>query len=377
MSFGAGRKLLVCPVRRHEVEQPPADAEAFAAPRQFAVEVLRPERRRVHAEGTTHVGSWRHSDTARTDLDVERRGLHGGTVEFGGVEASCATEPETTVVETDGLPGTTTGELYESDGLVVRASRALVGRLRPSVDQRADDQVEVGDLVRRGDRTPVDTGRRGWGLPGDRAQQFLQGGRCRSSDDVDVGVAMGGAHDDIHRHETRTAGPGGAAPVAATGPAGEVSRRICSSPCSNLPKKGCGGAEAHTRAEGGRSGQRLSDDRFDAPVESPAGDGAAEYDGFVMAIGQTLDTVTWRQTVASVVAVAMALAGLVFVLRADGLPAVDAASSRGHALGRARTEQPGRARRRVRRSAARESRSRRREQRVLRRGGCRSGVRPR
>ena len=42
----------------------------------------------------------------------------------------------------------------------------------------------------------------------------------------------------------------------------------------------------------------------------------------------TLQTVTWRQAVAAVVAVGLALAGLVTVLRSDGLPAVNAASSR-------------------------------------------------
>ncbi len=42
----------------------------------------------------------------------------------------------------------------------------------------------------------------------------------------------------------------------------------------------------------------------------------------------TLQTVTWRQAVAAVVAVGLALAGLVIVLRSDGLPAVNAASSR-------------------------------------------------
>ena len=47
-----------------------------------------------------------------------------------------------------------------------------------------------------------------------------------------------------------------------------------------------------------------------------------------MAVGQRLETVTWRQAVGSVVAMALVLAGLVLVLRADGLPAVDAASSR-------------------------------------------------
>ena len=47
-----------------------------------------------------------------------------------------------------------------------------------------------------------------------------------------------------------------------------------------------------------------------------------------MAIGQTLQTVTWKQAVASVVAVAVALTGLVLVLSADGLPAVQANSSR-------------------------------------------------
>lgn len=46
-----------------------------------------------------------------------------------------------------------------------------------------------------------------------------------------------------------------------------------------------------------------------------------------MVRGQPLETVTWKQAFASVVAVALTLAGLVFVLRADGLPAVDAASS--------------------------------------------------
>jgi hypothetical protein len=47
-----------------------------------------------------------------------------------------------------------------------------------------------------------------------------------------------------------------------------------------------------------------------------------------MAIAPALQTVTWRQTVAAVVAVALGLAGLVFVLRSEGLPALDAASSR-------------------------------------------------
>ncbi|MEP4651967.1 MAG: hypothetical protein ABJ314_17400, partial [Ilumatobacter sp.] len=47
-----------------------------------------------------------------------------------------------------------------------------------------------------------------------------------------------------------------------------------------------------------------------------------------MVRGPTLQTVTWKQVVASVAAVAVALAGLVLVVRADGLPAVDAASSR-------------------------------------------------
>ncbi|MFK7918992.1 MAG: Ig-like domain-containing protein [Ilumatobacter sp.] len=47
-----------------------------------------------------------------------------------------------------------------------------------------------------------------------------------------------------------------------------------------------------------------------------------------MVRGPTLETVTWKQAVASVVAVGLALAGMVLVLRSDGLPAVDAASSR-------------------------------------------------
>ena len=41
-----------------------------------------------------------------------------------------------------------------------------------------------------------------------------------------------------------------------------------------------------------------------------------------------LQTVTWRQVVSAVVAVGLALSGLVIVLRSDGLPAVNAASSR-------------------------------------------------
>ena len=47
-----------------------------------------------------------------------------------------------------------------------------------------------------------------------------------------------------------------------------------------------------------------------------------------MPVSSTLQTVTWRQAIASVVAVGLALTGLVLVLRSDGLPAVNAASSR-------------------------------------------------
>ena len=47
-----------------------------------------------------------------------------------------------------------------------------------------------------------------------------------------------------------------------------------------------------------------------------------------MPVTASLQTVTWRQAVAAVVSIGLALAGLVIVLRSDGLPAVNAASSR-------------------------------------------------
>ena len=41
-----------------------------------------------------------------------------------------------------------------------------------------------------------------------------------------------------------------------------------------------------------------------------------------------MSTVTWRQAVAAIVATVLALGALVVLIRADGLPAVDATSSR-------------------------------------------------
>ncbi len=47
-----------------------------------------------------------------------------------------------------------------------------------------------------------------------------------------------------------------------------------------------------------------------------------------MPVNFSVATVTWRQSVASVVALMLALTGLIVVVRSDGLPAIDAAASR-------------------------------------------------